>query len=185
MPSDRAKWNRKYREQQFPASPSEVVRDFWHLAPVGRALDLACGNGRNACFLAARGFQVDAVDISEEGLKRFVCRSEAINRICQNLDTFGITPGRYHLIVNTRFLLRALFPALQDGLSPGGILIFESYLQEDDPASGRQFGRDHLLHGTELRHAFPALKTLVYREGPSRLKDAPSRKATLIARRPV
>ncbi len=185
MPSDRDKWNRKYREQQFSATPSRIVREFWHLAPAGRALDIACGNGRNACFLAACGFQVDAVDISEEGLKRFICRSSSINRICQSLDTFRILPGRYQLIVNTRFLLRHLFSAIQDGLSPGGVLIFESYLQETDPAAGRKFGRDHLLRDNELGRAFPALKTVASREGASRHKDAPTRKASLVAIRPA
>lgn len=184
MTSDRDKWNRKYREKHFPTAPSGIVREFYHLAKVGRALDLACGNGRNACFLAAHGFEVDAVDISEEGLRRFVCRSTAINRICQDVKSFRIHPRRYQLIVNTRFLMRRLFPALQEGLLPGGVLIFETYLQEASLTAGRKFGRHHLLRDHELRHAFPALQTLAYREGPSRHKDAPARKASLIAVRP-
>jgi tellurite methyltransferase len=184
MMSDRDKWNRKYREKSFPTEPSRIVREFYHHARAGRALDLACGNGRNACFLAAHGFEVDAVDISEEGLQRFVCRSSGINRICQDLRSFSIHPRRYQLILNTRFLMRRLFPALQEGLLPGGVLIFETYLQEDPVAAGKIFGRHHLLKDNELRHAFPALQTLAYAESPSRLKDAPARKASLIAVRP-
>ena len=152
---------------------------------MGRALDLACGNGRNACFLAERGFEVDAVDISEVGLRRFVCRSPAVNRICQDLDTFVIRPGRYQLIVNTRFLKRNLFAALQAGLVPGGLLIFETYLMESDPEAARRFCPDHLLRDGELCHAFPALETIVYRETASRTDDAPARTASLIARRPT
>jgi len=181
MASDRDKWNCKYREEHFPTQPSRIVREFYHHARAGRALDLACGNGRNACFLADHGFEVDAVDIAEEGLQRFVCRSSAINRICQDLGSYRIPPRRYQLIVNTRFLLRRLYPALQEGLLPGGVLIFETYLQEASVTAGRKFGRNHLLRDNELRHAFPALQTLAYREGPSRHKDAPTRKASLIA----
>jgi SAM-dependent methyltransferase len=184
MTSDRDKWNRKYREAQFPTTASGIVQAFYHHAPVGRALDLACGNGRNACFLAARGFDVDAVDISEEGLRRFVCRSPAINRICQDMDAFRIQPLRYQLIVNTRFLMRHLFPFIQEGLAPGGVLLFETYLQDKEDRPGRKFGRHHLLKDGELRHAFPALQTIAYGEGASRQKDAPSRKAFLVAVRP-
>ena len=185
MTSDRDKWDRKYREEDFPTDPSRVVREFYPMAKTGRALDIACGNGRNACFLAAHGFEVDAVDISEEGLQRFACRSSDINRICVDLRSYRIPPRRYQLIVNTRFLMRHLFPALQEGLLPGGVLIFETYLQEASVTAGRTFGRNHLLRDNELRDAFPALQTLVYRVSPSRQKDAPSRKATLVAVRPL
>jgi tellurite methyltransferase len=183
MTSEREKWDRKYREQVFSSSPSRIVREFYARAPMGRALDLACGNGRNACFLAECGFEVDAVDISEVGLRRFVCRSPAINRICQDMDTFVIRPGRYQLIVNTRFLKRNLFAALQAGLAPGGVLIFETYLMEKDPQAARRFRSDHLLRDGELCHAFPGLQTLDYRESRSLSHDAPARTASLIALR--
>ena len=183
MTPDRDKWNRKYRDKSFPSLPSAIVRKHYHQAKIGRALDLACGNGRNACFLAACGFQVDAVDISEEGLGRFVCRSPMISRICQDLDTFVIPPETYDLIINTRFLERCLFPALQQGLRPGGVLIFESYLRPPDPGN-HQFSRNHLLEAGELQHAFPALQTICYQEGDSRRSDAPPGKASLVTMRP-
>ena len=113
MSGAREKWNRKYRERRFSEVPSEIVQRYWGRAPAGRALDLACGTGRNACFLAARSFQVDALDISEVGLRRFVCPTAGINRICQDAATFVIRPRRYALIVNTRFLQRNLFGAIQ------------------------------------------------------------------------
>jgi tellurite methyltransferase len=186
MTAAREKWDRKYRERDFSPVPSRIVREYYHRAPVGRALDLACGIGRNACFLAEKGFEVDAVDISEEGLRRFVCRHPAIHRICQDLDTFRIRPGIYQLIINIRFLKRRLFPALQNGLGPGGLLIFETYLREQDPAAANRFQPGHLLRDGELRHAFPALQTVAYREGSTRCTEAevPTRKASLIALRP-
>lgn len=185
MTSDRAKWDRKYRERDFSPDPAPVVRQFYRRAPLGRALDLACGNGRNACFLAERGFEVDAVDISEVGLRRFVCRSPAINRICQDLATFVIRPGRYQMILNIRFLQRDLYPALQAGLAPGGLLIFETYLEEKDPAAASRFRPEHLLKSGELPRAFSELQTIAYHEGPSQTDGSPARKASLIARRPV
>ena len=185
MTDDRNKWNRKYREQRFSATPSDIVKTFWDRAPMGLALDLACGNGRNACFLADHGFAVDAVDISEVGLRRFACRPEGIQRICQDLETFVIWPRRYALIVNTRYLQRNLFAAVEAGLQPGGVLIFETYLREEKPDADQRFRPEHLLHSGELSIAFPALKTLHYHEGDSRQLEAPSRKAALVARRPL
>lgn len=184
MTSDREKWDGKYRQRSFSPQPSRIVREFYSRAPVGRALDLACGNGRNACLLAEHGFEVDAVDISEVGLRRFVCRSAAVHRICQDVDTFVIRPGGYQLIVNIRFLKRDLFGALQTGLAPGGLLIFETYLMEKDSEAAQRFSPDHLLREGELRQAFPALQTLVYRETASRSHDVPTRTASLVALRP-
>lgn len=185
MTGEREKWNRKYRERRFSPRPSAIVQEFGDRAVVGRALDLACGTGRNACFLAERGFQVDAVDISEEGLRRFACRHPAVNRICQDLATFAIPARRYQLILNIRFLQRRLFAAIQEGLSPGGILIFETYLLDEQDAAGHRFRREHLLRGRELCTAFRQLETIVYREGPSRSAEAPARQASLVALRPL
>ena len=162
-----------------------AVQDFWRRAAPGRALDLACGTGRNACFLAAQGFAVDAVDISEVGLRRFVCRPEGIRRICQDLATFVIAPRRYAIIVNTRFLQRSLFAAIQEGLQPGGMLIFETYLREEGRGAKQRFRPEHLLLSGELAAAFPGLETLYYRESDSRAPEAPPRKAALVAMRPV
>ncbi len=185
MRRDRLKWNRKYRREAFADQPAAIVRAYAHLAPVGRALDVACGNGRNACYLAGRGFAVDAVDVALEGLKRFACRPTKIQRICADLDDFIIPPGRYSLIVNTRFLDRRLFPALQAGLCPGGVLIFESYRAAPAGAPRGPHRPEHLLKPDELRRAFSRLRTIFYREHPSLEVDTPSMKASLVAVRPA
>jgi 2-polyprenyl-3-methyl-5-hydroxy-6-metoxy-1,4-benzoquinol methylase len=84
MHPDRVKWNRKYRcrsaARRGPAA--EIVREFYALADRGRALDLAAGEGRNALFLAQKGFTVEALDISETGLRRIAGRHPAIRAAC-------------------------------------------------------------------------------------------------------
>lgn len=181
MRQDRIEWNRKYRRASFDAQPASIVRTYAHQALPGRALDVACGNGRNACYLAGLGFAVDAVDIAAEGLNRFVCRSNRIQRICADLDDFAVPRGRYSLIINVRYLNRRLLPALQDGLCVGGILIFESYLNvpANPPSGGHR--SEHLLNPDELRQAFGALDIIDYREHPSLQPDAPAMKASLVA----
>ena len=77
---DRDRWNSRYRagayaERPHPAAlverwaPDLIEQRLRRLdAAAPRALDLACGAGRNAIWLAERGFVVDAVDIAEAGL---------------------------------------------------------------------------------------------------------------------
>ena len=67
---DRDKWNQRYAEDSYRKSnPVSLLSNWLPEIPVGRALDVACGAGRNSIFMAEAGFQVDAIDISREGLK--------------------------------------------------------------------------------------------------------------------
>ena len=67
--TDRQRWDQRYREGTYAARPwpSAYLRqlcDDGLIQPVGRALDVACGRGRNSLFLSAAGYAVDAVDVS-------------------------------------------------------------------------------------------------------------------------
>ncbi len=184
MQRDRIEWDRKYRCEAFDHRPATILKTHAHRAPMGRALDVACGNGRNACYLAGLGFTVDAVDIAVEGLGRFVCRPDGIQRICADLDHFILPRRHYHLIVNINYLNRRLLPALEAGLAAGGMLIFESYLKEDGRPSSGAHRAEHLLNPGELRQVFRGLKILDYREIPSLQPKAPALKASLVATLP-
>jgi SAM-dependent methyltransferase len=64
-------WDRKYAEREHPrADPSPLLVAEVGDLPPGRALDLACGEGRNALWLAARGWQVRGVDFSSVAIAR-------------------------------------------------------------------------------------------------------------------
>ena len=145
MHQDRLKWNEKYQSVEYPDEPAQIVRQYASLSGGKKALDIAAGNGRNALFLADLGFAVDAVDISDAGLSLFAGKRPGIHPICVNLDQFDIPTSRYDLIVNIKYLNRRLFPHIREGLSPGGILIFQTFL--DSPGSGKQQTgcRDYLL----------------------------------------
>jgi SAM-dependent methyltransferase len=184
MHPDRQRWNSKYGVKRFPSTPSPVVQACHRLAPGRRALDLACGNGRNAVYLARRGFQVLGVDIADQILLRCP-RLPGLQLVCADLERFVIPPAFFHLILNIRYLNRGLFAMLQAGLAPGGVLIFETYLQGAPGARDGRFRPEHLLQPGELRRAFPRLEIIGYRERPSRDPAAPSRTATLVARRPA
>ncbi len=184
MIEDREKWNQRYRGEEYPRHPSKIVQEYASIAPRGRALDLACGNGRNALFLARQGFTVDAVDISDVGLSRFLDRVPNILPICMDLDHFDIPEEKYALILNIRYLSRRLFPYIRDGLMRGGILIFETYMEgepdEDDPTPSC---RDYLLRENELLHAFLRHKILYYREQKGESRKGRSHIASLVSQR--
>ena len=161
--------------------PSPIVKKFYKLAPGGRALDIAAGTGRNAVFLAEQGYQVDAVDISDVGLKRVSKRHPNLHPVCIDIDTFDIPIGRYSLILNIRFLNRRLFPYIREGLIRGGILIFETYLEAQERESNSPLCRDYLLKENELLHAFLSFRIIFYQERRQRQDGEPRHFASLVA----
>lgn len=180
MISDRERWNRKYQEGRLPSDPTEIVVSYSGLAQGRRALDVAAGNGRNSLWLAEQGFQVDAVDISDVGLGMMGEGGSRIRRICADLDIYDIKPAAYDLIIDIRFLSRRLFPYIKEGLRPGGVVIFETYLEGPEGDAGGKFSRDYLLRPNELLHAFLSLHIVLYEEREISEKESPSRVASLV-----
>lgn len=154
--ADRKKWDARYSRDLGSFAPSAILTTYGSLAPVGVALDIACGNGRNSVYLAEKGFSVDAVDISTTATDRLAGKNPNINVICADLDTWTIPPNHYALIVNIRFLDRRLFPMIQDGLKPGGVLIFESFMDALE--------NKYCLMQNELIRAFMSLRVVYYEE---------------------
>lgn len=183
MHPDRIKWNRKYRSRRatLSAHPSDIVRNFYHLATRGCALDIAAGNGRNALFLAQKGFGVDALDISEAGLQMAAGRDPRVRMACVDFDEYDLVPRRYSLVLNIRYLNRRLFPQITEALAGGGVLIFETYLKHPNFIPQRPFRDDHLLRINELLLGFLKLEVLYYRETAAAVVGEPYPLASLVA----
>lgn len=183
MHPDRIKWNRKYRSRRAAISvhPSGIVCNFYHLATHGRALDIAAGNGRNALFLAQKGFAVDALDISEAGLKMAAGQDPNFRAACVDLDVYDLAPQRYSLVLNIRYLNRRLFPQICEALTGGGVLIFETYLKHPNFIPQRSFRDDHLLRINELLLGFLKLEVVYYRETTTAAAGEPYPLASLVA----
>lgn len=159
---DRKKWNSKYLENIGNSDHSEILGKYISMASAGNALDIACGNGRNSKFLARKGFQVDAVDISNIAVNRLAGQDPKINVICCDMDTWKIPQNRYQIIINIRFLDRRLFQMIQEGLKPGGILIFESFIGEK---------KEYCLEPNELLNAFGSFHVVYYEEKKAEHSD--------------
>jgi SAM-dependent methyltransferase len=110
--------------------PSTWIERFAPLIPAGgRVLDLACGRGRHARFLAARGHQVEAVDCDVDALAALADAAGVNTREADLEDGpwpyFG---EAFDGIVVSRYLYRPLIPNLLAALGPGGILIYETFM---------------------------------------------------------
>jgi len=103
-------------------------RDILDALPPGRALDLACGAGGNARWLAARGWQVVAVDrdaLAIAGLQGV----ENIDARVMDLEHEPIEGlGQFDLIVMWRYYQPSLFPAVHSQLRPGGVVAISTKL---------------------------------------------------------
>ena len=133
---DRDKWNQRYSEGSYHKNnPVTFLQDWLPKFPVGRALDVACGAGRNAVLLAQAGYEVDAIDISREGLKLARQSAEklgvSINWIEQDLDEPFLFDTDYAVILVMWYVDLALISRLCDCLAPGGYLICEEHLVTD------------------------------------------------------
>ena len=150
----------------------------------GRALDVACGHGRHALFLAARGWEVRAIDRNRDSIDAL--RSEAarlglaVHADVVDLEAEQANLGRevYDLIVVIHYLHRPLFPALLRALAPGGYLIYETFTL-DQARRGRPSNPDFLLRHGELRERLAPLAILRERDGPFEGRDI----ASVVARK--
>ena len=173
--ADRRKWDARYRDGAFVERtwPSEfLVACAERLPRRGRALDLACGAGRNALFLAQRGLTVDAVDISAVALAR--ARKDgaglAINWLQADLETDFPWPRQYDVIVNIRYVNPPLVTALARRLAPGGALIVEQHLRHEKAEVGPGNPAFRVAPGT-LRQLAEGLSVVTHEEGLFRDPD--------------
>lgn len=186
----RARWDERYREGDWEDArgPSAIVRRALPWLPSeGLALDLACGAGRNAVFLAGRGLRVVAVDLSVEGLRHTARKARTrelpILPVHADLGSFAVRSGSAQVIVNTHFLLRSTFPLILDALAPGGLLVFETFSVDEIDLLGGDIRREYALERGELARVFADLETLVLEEGVFPRPEGERGLARLIARK--
>ncbi len=186
---DRTRWNEKYGDDDFelPDDPIPQLAARLEKLPGGRALDVATGTGRNARFLAANGYEVDAVDVSDRALEIAEERADAggvdVNWIRADLSEFDVEPERYDVITVSFFAALELLPALKDALAPGGVLIYEHHLRSADPIDIGPSSDRYRYRSNDLLRACLDLTILFYEE-EVRLDDDGNRLAvaTLVGR---
>ncbi len=143
-------------------APSDWVRRFAVLLPRAAAvLDVACGRGRHARFLAGMGHAVEAVDRDEEALAGLSAIPGVTIRMADLEKGPWPYAGRlFDGIVVANYLHRPLFPHLAAALAQGGVLIYETFMLGNE-RFGRPSNPDFLLRPNELLEAFGGGLTVV------------------------
>jgi SAM-dependent methyltransferase len=147
----------KFVDQSFPKA--------------GMALDLACGLGRHALWLASRSWQVSVVDVSDVAIGKL---SHVALELNVNLNIFvgdaaqyNFEPTRFDLIVLFYHLDRSLFPKMVSALNPSGLLICKMSLRWDSDRRLTTVSTSP-LHRNELPSLVPELHVLHHQERPVR-----------------
>ena len=172
MKSDQKRWDKRFGRKEFALGkkPNSFLKKHIRLLPKGKVLDIATGEGRNAVFLSQHGFEVDAIDISERGLKKAqkLAREKGvkINTFLVDLDQYQIEKERYDLIANFYFLKRRSIPRIKKGIKKGGKVIFETYILEHRTlGTGGPKQAKYFLEPNELLRLFKDFRIQLYREG--------------------
>lgn len=165
----RAKWDRLHAEASSSLpEPADVLEANAHLLPpAGLALDLACGLGGNALFLARRGFRVSAWDISPVAVARLSAWAAELGLEIEaeacDVEAKAFPTAASEVVVVSRFLCRSLVQTLLDSLKPGGLLFYQTYVSAK-PNSVGPGNPDFLLLENELPSLFADLRLVFYRE---------------------
>lgn len=166
--ADITKWNKKYASSESPgdqAPDEELIRYTDMLPKSGQALDLACGLGKNALYLAQQGLDVVALDGSSKGLAvldqaaKIPGLSARLQTLQADLDEYALPEAHFDLIVVVRYLNPSLFPAISAALKPGGVLFYKTFnrrVLESRPG----FNASFTIEQDALRTGFSSLRLL-------------------------
>lgn len=167
--TDAEKWNAIYAAGGHAReTPAKVLEEFAHLLPeTGTALDLACGRGANALFLAERGLRVHAWDISEEAITSLNTKANELQltletRIC-DVTAEPLQTNCFDVIVVSYFLERKLIPSIIKALRKNGLLFYQTFIRERIDDSGPR-NNEYRLGENELLHLCRDLHIVFYRE---------------------
>jgi SAM-dependent methyltransferase len=196
--SNGARWDQIYLDPRakVPVNPSTLVLETTANLTPGAALDVGMGNGRNAIYLARKGWKVTGIDLSEAAVKQ--AQQEAaklkveLDAKAGDVEKLVLGRDRYDLIVCTYVQMVAVRSAKKfiDALKPGGLIIIEGHHAEAQalgltPPAGGLAG----YYDNQLLHAYDRLRILRYedRQTQAEWSNGPEGKAPivrLVARKP-
>lgn len=164
----RAKWDKRHASANDIGNTAAVLTRNRHLLPSsGKVLDIACGRGANALWLAAQGLQVNAWDFSQAAIDRLQkhARRKQLTVHTQVRDVLKRPPKpeTFDTIVVSYFLERELAPAIMRALRPQGRLFYQTFTREGSLDEGPR-NPAFRLGPNELLHLFDRLLVRLYRE---------------------
>jgi len=163
-----------------------VVRFVDLLPPGGEVLDLACGAGRHAALLAARGHPVLAVD-RDIGQLGALAAAPGVTALAADLEApagWPLGERRFAGVVVTNYLHRPLLPAIVTAVGPSGLLLYETFAHGNE-RFGRPANPDFLLRPGELLAAVGIDLTVLAYEHGAVATPRPAVIQRIAARRPA
>ena len=188
---DKQKWDACYASStEHVLLPCEFLLDYQHLLPEqGSALDLACGRGGNAIFLAEHGLNVEAWDISSKAIE-LLNQSAQDRKLSINVQARDVVANppeadSFDIIVVSRFLDRTLIPKIRAAIKSGGLIFYQTFIQDKINDKGPS-NPEYLLDKNELLSFFNDWRILLYHEEGSvgNIEQGFRNQAMLIAQKP-
>jgi SAM-dependent methyltransferase len=165
--AQRDTWNEIYRAKTgFTKEPNRLLVDTVQGVKSGAALDVAMGQGRNAIYLASRGWKVTGIDFSDEGVR--IARATAteqklaLDAVNVDIDTYDFGVAKWDLVTMIYALDKVEWiEKIKPSIKPGGLFVLEYFHKEgptgDGFATGQLAGlfkdgfdivRDEVVEGT-------------------------------------
>ncbi|NNN14113.1 MAG: class I SAM-dependent methyltransferase [Acidimicrobiaceae bacterium] len=128
-----SRWDQRYSQEAWSEIPDPELVDLAKALKAGKALDLGCGTGRNALWLASKGWSVTGVDSSYVGLSQARARARRLNLSLEllhyDLTEYIPSTGQYQLVIiaNLHFaepMRTKLFEIAKSSLATGGYIYF-------------------------------------------------------------
>ena len=147
QPDDGDEHYRNHNHQRSSGKPNDVVLAEIAGEPPGRALDVGCGVGNDAIWLASQGWKVTAVDISQAALDRAAIAAEdakvTVDWVCADISTTPPAAGEYDLVSVQYPALRHdsrsdVIRSLLDAVSRGGTILFVGHGPESQECARTQ-----------------------------------------------
>ena len=167
--ADQRKWDRIYTDKDGETvQPCRVLSAHAYLLPpAGDALDLACGRGANALYLAGKGYATCAWDLSEVVIQRLADQARQIgvplSTVQRDVAANPPAPASFDIIVVSRYLERTIVPDIIAALKDGGLLFYQTFIREKTADFGPH-NPAYRLQPNELLHLFQSLHIIYYHE---------------------
>ncbi|OIQ48397.1 MAG: hypothetical protein BM565_01750 [Gammaproteobacteria bacterium MedPE] len=138
-----------------------------YLKPDADILDLACGGGRNGCYLASLGYNITYLDRNEQSLAAIKQQDSCGQFMCVDLETtppFELPTNTFDVILVFRYLHRPLMSSIIGALKSGGVIVYETFTHQQ-ATIGRPRNPDFLLNDNELLQHFNKFECLYDEQG--------------------
>lgn len=184
-------WAKRYADSPdylYGKAPSQFLVDNLSLLRKGETLDVAMGEGRNAVYLASKGFAVTGIDFVDAAMERAGQLAKetgvSVELKAQHLGFFLIPLMKYDTIVVTDYHPPlTLMKSLARGLNKGGTLLLEGYtVQQLRLTEGVKPEPFECFHPNEALQHIRDLHLVYYNEQQISPKEA---RVQLIARKPL